>query len=77
MSPLGTGYGDLSLSVFLELVAQESAAIESSPIEHLIVCCDSAPTFKELVEAASASSKDWANQGAPTAFPNFSSGFEA
>jgi O-acetyl-ADP-ribose deacetylase (regulator of RNase III) len=52
MSPLGAGYGDLPIDTFLKIVTDESRAYEDSTIEHLMICCDSILTIRELAATA-------------------------
>lgn len=59
MSPIGAGYGDLNIEVFLDLVSQESAKYEESSIKQLIVCCDSESTYSELLDASAKSTTKW------------------
>ena len=63
MSPLGAGYGDLDLSLFLRVVSEESAKFEQAGIDSITVCCDYEPSYLELVTASQELDADWEPQG--------------
>lgn len=60
---LGSGYGDLQLETFLELVTHESQPFEGAGIDQLTVCCDHASTFRELVVASTELGATWIVEG--------------
>jgi hypothetical protein len=61
MSPLGAGYGNLALPVFLEMVAAFSTS--DLRLSELIVCCDDADFFEELVCHSRSLAASWDVQG--------------
>lgn len=62
-SPLGTGYGDLPLEKFLDLVSAVSVAPNYESIQEITVCCDHPPFFDALVTHAPNTGIEWSIGG--------------
>lgn len=63
LSPLGTGYGDLPLERFLDLVSTVSVAPHYESIKEITVCCDHPPFFDVLVSHSPNTGVEWYIEG--------------
>ena len=61
MSPLGAGYGDLDLDIFLRIVDDVATQFDGSGIKSITVCCDFELSFRELVSTANTLDTAWGN----------------
>ncbi|MFC7338282.1 macro domain-containing protein [Haloferula chungangensis] len=59
MSPLGAGYGDLELDVFLRIASEEALKLEGSQIESLTICCDWDSAVDDLAKTAETMDPPW------------------
>ncbi|MFD2256771.1 macro domain-containing protein [Luteolibacter algae] len=63
MSPLGAGYGDLDLPLFLKIVSEVTERFEHTDIAEVIICCDYEPSYRELVVASESINTQWEQEG--------------